>query len=148
MKILRRLVVCLMLCALLVPSSMAEGRGGKTPDSKTVLQNRYKKLKRECKKRFAYDGSQSEMTMESLEEYQLWDKELNYVYKKVRKGLSRAKKAALKKSELKWIKKRDASAKEAAAAFAGGTAQPMIYNMSLTASTKSRIQRLISKYAG
>ena len=68
---------------------------------------RFNKLKKKCNKKFKYNGPQQEMNHESLEEFKLWDKELNYVYNDIYGKLNQEDQKELKKSELAWIKKRD-----------------------------------------
>ena len=108
--------------------------------------SRYKKLERKCKKKFKYNAPQQVMNRESAEEYQLWDKELNYVYKSIYSKLTVARQKELKKSELAWRKKRDRKAKKSAGEMEGGTLYPLIYNNTMTKLTKQRIKWLIEKY--
>lgn len=112
----------------------------------SVYLKRYKKLEKKCKKLFKYNGSQQEMNQESAEEYKLWDKELNYVYKKIYSKLTPEQQKKLKKSELVWIKTRDKKAKKSASEFEGGTMYPLVYNGTLTTLTKKRIKWLIKNY--
>ena len=112
----------------------------------SVYLKRYKKLEKKCKKLFKYDGPQQEMNRESAEEYKLWDKELNYVYKKIYSKLTSEQQKKLKKSELAWIKTRDKKAKKSASEFDGGTMYPLVYNVTLTTLTKKRIKWLIKNY--
>ena len=112
-----------------------------------VMMKRYKSLTKKCKKKYKYNGSQLEMNQDSYKEYTVWDKELNRVYQEVRKHLSDGSKKKLKKSQLKWIKKRDKAAKTATTEWKGGSAETMIYNVALTKETKKRIRYLIKNYA-
>ena len=98
-------------------------------------------------KKFTYSSSQYEMNKDSGEEYKLWNKELNKDYNKIKKAMPNNKVKKLVASELKWIKKRDKTAKKAAADWKGGSGYTMIYNLSLTKQTKSRIKWLIKNYA-
>lgn len=107
----------------------------------------YNKLEKKCKKKFTYSSSQYEMNKDSGEEYKLWNKELNKDYNKIKKAMPNNKVKKLVASELKWIKKRDKTAKKAAADWKGGSGYTMIYNLSLTKQTKSRIKWLIKNYA-
>lgn len=115
--------------------------------TKSRYMKSYNKLDKKCKKKFTYSGSQYEMNKDSGEEYKLWDKELNKDYNKIKKALPNNKVKKLVASELKWIKKRDKTAKKAASGWKGGSGYTMIYNLSLTKQTKSRIKWLIKNYA-
>lgn len=144
-KIFRKL--CLLLGCLLIFSTVAEvAVPMQSMAKKSTYTARYKKLEKKCRKLFKYDGSQSEMTRDANEEYVLWDKELNYVYKKAMKKASKSQKNTLKSSERKWIKKRDRVAKEESKDWEGGSGYPMIYSGSLTQSTKKRIKWIIKNY--
>lgn len=72
----------------------------------------YNKLEKKCKKKFTYSSSQYEMNKDSGEEYKLWNKELNKDYNKIKKAMPNNKVKKLVASELKWIKKRDKTAKK------------------------------------
>ncbi len=107
---------------------------------------RFNKLKKKCNKKFKYNGPQQEMNRESLEEFKLWDKELNYVYNDIYGKLNQEDQKELKKSELAWIKKRDKKAAEKSSEFEGGTMYPLVYNDILIKLTKKRIKWLIKNY--
>ncbi|MFG6395105.1 MAG: lysozyme inhibitor LprI family protein [Lachnospiraceae bacterium] len=107
---------------------------------------RFNKLKKKCNKKFKYNGPQQEMNHESLEEFKLWDKELNYVYNDIYGKLNQEDQKELKKSELAWIKKRDKKAAEKSSEFEGGTMYPLVYNDILIKLTKKRIKWLIKNY--
>lgn len=107
---------------------------------------RFNKLKKKCNKKFKYNGPQQEMNRESLEEFKLWDKELNYVYNDIYGKLNQEEQKELKKSELAWIKKRDKKAAEKSSEFEGGTMYPLVYNDILIKLTKKRIKWLIKNY--
>ena len=111
------------------------------------LMNRYKKLVRKCKEKYKYDGSQAEMNHNAYNEYQTWDKELNFVYFKIYKSLSASSKKVLKKSQLAWISKKEKAAKAAAAEWEGGSGETTAYYGSLIVSTKKRVRWLINHYA-
>lgn len=109
--------------------------------------SRYKKLEKKCKKKFNYDAPQQEMNRDAAEEYKLWDRELNYVYKSIYSELSAEQQKELKKSELAWIKKRDKKAEKSASEMEGGTLYPQVYYGAMTNLTKKRIKWLIRNYA-
>ena len=137
---------CVFLGDVVSPiSSSAESIANKSELGKKYTK-RYNKLKKKCKKKFTYNAPQQEMNRQAHEEYLLWDDELNYVYKDIYKRMSTKEKNKLKKSEIKWIKKRDKKAEDEAAENLGGTIYPLIYNGSLTDSTKARIRWLIRTY--
>lgn len=141
-KIILILVLCfgiLLLNVYSIPSVKIEAK-------KATYYKQFAKLEKLCKQRFKYDGSQYEMNLESKEEYDLWDKELNRVYKKALVKINKKKQNALKISELKWIKKRDKKAKNDSKVWTGGSGYILCYNLSLVSSTKKRIKWIISKY--
>lgn len=117
-----------------------------TAGTGSVYMERYKKLEKKCKKKFKYDAPQLVMNRQSAKEYKLWDKELNYVYKKIYSKLNTSKKEELKKSEIAWIKKRDKKAEKSASEFERGSMYPQVYNGKLVQLTKKRIKWIINNY--
>lgn len=116
-------------------------------DQSATLMKRYKKLVKKCKKKYPCDGTQYEMNRDACNQYSAWDKELNYVYSKIFKSLSASRKKELKKSQISWIRKKEKAAKADAAQWKGGSAEPMIYYLSLASSTQKRVRWLIQNYA-
>lgn len=116
-------------------------------DQSATLMKRYKKLVKKCKKNYKYDGTQYEMNRDACSQYSAWDKELNYVYSKICKSLSASRKKELKKSQISWIRKKEKTAKASAAQWKGGSAEPMMYYLSLASSTQKRVRWLIQNYA-
>ena len=135
-----------MACALLSVAVSPVTSSASDSALKKKYTRRYNKLKKKCKKKFTYNAPQVEMNRQSYEEYTLWDEELNYVYKDIYKRLDSKGKSKLKKSEIKWIKKKEKRAEDEAAENIGGSIYPLIYNGSLIQSTKARIRWLIRKY--
>lgn len=112
----------------------------------SVYMERFNKLKKKCKKKFKYNGTQQEMNHEALEEFKLWDNELNYIYNDIYGNLDQKDQKKLKKSELAWIKKRDKKAIEKSSDCEGGSIYPLVYNDILIRLTKRRIKWLIKNY--
>ena len=113
---------------------------------KQVFISRYNKVYKKCKK-FKYDGSMYDMRQDALKEYKLWDKELNYIYKKIYNSLSYKAKKKLKKLQIAWIKKKEKKAKEAAEDGGGGSLGSLTYMEEQIKLTKKRIKWLINNYA-
>lgn len=116
---------------------------------KSYYLNRVSKIQKKEDKimKESENGPQVTMNMAAGDIYKLWDRELNFVYNDIRKGMSKKKKEALKESEVKWIKLRDQRAEVDAKDWEGGSGYAMIYNGSLGRQTKKRIKWLINNYA-
>ena len=145
-KILSVFVLAVMTCGILAGSISGMSMTA-SASSKAAYLKSYMKLEKKCKKKFTYSGTQMEINRDAYNEYKLWDKELNRVYKKIKSSLSNKRANKLVVSERKWIKKRDKKAAKDASGWAGGTGYTMAYNGSLTDQTKSRIKWLIRNYA-
>lgn len=108
---------------------------------------RYKRIVKECKKKYKYDGNQLEMNKEAASEYKIWNKELKKIYKKEVKIISKSKSKKLKSSQKRWLKKRDSKAESDAYMCRGGSMYPLVYYNSKISYTKKRIKWMIKKYA-
>ncbi|MBY6836879.1 DUF1311 domain-containing protein [Clostridium botulinum] len=91
-------------------------------------------------------GSTLEMKSAANEEYERWDRALNEIYGVLQKQLSSDDMNKLKDEEIKWIASRDEQAKKDSLKYKGGTAETLIYGMSLGQSTKERCYELVEKY--
>ncbi|MBN1075145.1 DUF1311 domain-containing protein [Clostridium botulinum] len=91
-------------------------------------------------------GSTLEMKSAAKEEYERWDRALNEIYGVLQKQLSSDDRNKLKDEEIKWIASRDEQAKKDSLQYKGGTAETLIYGMSLGQSTKERCYELVEKY--
>ncbi len=91
-------------------------------------------------------GSTLEMKSAAKEEYERWDRALNEIYGVLQKQLSSDDMNELKDEEIKWIESRDEQAKKDSLKYKGGTAETLIYGMSLGQSTKERCYELVEKY--
>ncbi|MBN1059296.1 lysozyme inhibitor LprI family protein [Clostridium botulinum] len=91
-------------------------------------------------------GSTLEMKSAAKEEYERWDRALNEIYGVLQKQLSSDDMNKLKDEEIKWIASRDEQAKKDSLQYKGGTAETLIYGMSLGQSTKERCYELVEKY--
>ncbi|NFE93561.1 lysozyme inhibitor LprI family protein [Clostridium botulinum] len=91
-------------------------------------------------------GSTLEMKSAAKEEYERWDRALNEIYGVLQKQLSSDDRNKLKDEEIKWIASRDEQAKKDSLQYKGGTAETLIYGISLGQSTKERCYELVEKY--
>ncbi|MDY3206037.1 lysozyme inhibitor LprI family protein, partial [Clostridium baratii] len=79
-------------------------------------------------------------------EYKLWDNALNKIYRYLKNNLPQDKFKALDQDEVRWIKEKEAKAKDAADKFKGGTAEPVVYLGALADETKDRCYKLVNEY--
>ncbi len=79
-------------------------------------------------------------------EYRLWDSELNRIYQALLNCMDEADIEAMKKEERAWIRSRDATARQAADRYAGGTMEGLEYTASLAATTRARAYELLDLY--
>ena len=79
-------------------------------------------------------------------EYKLWDNALNKIYRYLKNNLPQDKFKALEQDEVRWIKEKEAKAKDAADKFKGGTAEPVVYLGALADETKDRCYKLVNEY--
>jgi len=86
--------------------------------------------------------TQIDMNKCAVQKYNKADKQLNIVYKKLKKLLDKTGKQKLKKAQLAWIKYRDAKAEFDADTMRGGSLAPLIYEESLRNTTLQRIETL------
>lgn len=146
----KRVSVFLLFLAVFCMAAGSVGISYQVSAESTAKQEytrRYKKLNKKCKKKFPNDLPQVQMNLNASEEYELWDKELNYIYNDIFQKLDDSQKKELTASELKWIKKKEKKAEIDASENEGGSIYPLVYYGSLTRSTKKRIRWLIKNYA-
>lgn len=79
-------------------------------------------------------------------EYRLWDSELNRIYQALLECMDESDIEAMKTEERAWIRSRDATARQAAERYAGGTMEGLEYTASLAATTKARAYELLELY--
>jgi uncharacterized protein YecT (DUF1311 family) len=91
-------------------------------------------------------GSQAEASACAHEEYKAADAELNKIYGRLAGVLDAEDKAALKESELAWIKYRDTTCVFESSQYKGGTMRPMIESFCLARVTKARTAELKEQY--
>lgn len=91
-------------------------------------------------------SSQAEASRCAYEEYKAADAELNRVYGQLAGLLDAEDKAALRESELAWIKYRDSTCVFESSQYKGGTMRPMIESFCLTRVTKSRTAELREQF--
>lgn len=145
MRILQKkwLAAVLAVSMTVTPYMSAEGR----ENTKADYIKRYEKLEKRYGKELISDGDSTfEMRINTDKQFKAWDKELNYVYKKIYKKLDSSRKGKLKNAQLKWIKKKEKQAKKEAGKYTGGTMYPLVYTATLTDMTKKRLKWLIKNY--
>jgi uncharacterized protein YecT (DUF1311 family) len=91
-------------------------------------------------------GSQAEASACAYEKYKAADAELNRVYGQLAGVLDAEDKAALKESELAWIKYRDTTCVFESSQYKGGTMRPMIESVCLERVTKARTAELKDQF--
>ncbi len=116
MKLKKSLFFCLILCAATATSCAAE--------------NIYRELATVERKEKNFDAKyecseqrQSDMTQYAIDVYSLWDNELNYMWKRLKKILDKETMNALAIEERKWIADKEKKMKEAGAWAEGGAIQ-------------------------
>ena len=87
--------------------------------------------------------SQMEMNQIAYEIYQLWDDELNAVWKTLKEVLDSEKMEELTVEQREWITYKENEIKAAGAEFEGGTMRSAIENSEGTDLTKKRIYELV-----
>lgn len=91
-------------------------------------------------------SSQTEMNDISKQIFDLWDKELNIIWKKLNEAMtSDADKKALKAEELQWIKDKEKAIKDARKEFSDGSIAILIGNQKGAELTKERTIYLADK---
>ena len=79
----------------------------------------------------------------AFEEYDMWDSLLNRIWSCIGEKLDEAKMEELRTEQQKWIREKEASMKEAASGFQGGSMQPMIEYGSGATITQKRVEELL-----
>lgn len=89
-------------------------------------------------------------TMEMIKafssKYDLYDKELNEIYKELKAQLSKEDMDRVEKEEIQWITNKETKAKEDSVKYKGGTMEKVEYTASLAESTKTRCYELVNLY--
>jgi uncharacterized protein YecT (DUF1311 family) len=122
-----------LLCALLVALCAAAGVAARAQKQRQIHP---------CEG----NGSQAEASRCAYEEYKAADAELNRVYGRLAGVLDAEDKAALKESELAWIKYRDSTCVFESSQYKGGTMRPMIESFCLARVTKARTSELKEQF--
>lgn len=106
----------------------------------TILQ-KAKKLEQKL------DGnlSQNEMNLISYELYELWDNELNSMWKRMKEIVDPDEMKMVLKEQRKWIKEKEQKVKEAEEEIGGGSLLPFVKNQRATEYTRIRVYEL-AKY--
>ena len=86
--------------------------------------------------------TQGEMNMKAQREYQKSDAELNKVYQKLIKILTKEDKQLLIVAQKYWLKFRDSHCKFESKQYDGGSMQPLVLSTCLNEQTKKRINDL------
>ncbi len=86
--------------------------------------------------------SQQEMNQKSYELYELWDDELNALWKQLKGTLDITEMNQLTKEEKQWIQKKEEEVEKAGAEFEGGSMQPLVENGTAQKLTRERVYEL------
>lgn len=128
---MKRTVLCALLVSLCVAAASAAGARAQKQRQIQPCESR---------------GSQAEASACAHEEYKAADAGLNKVYGQLAGVLDAEDKAALKESELAWIKYRDTACVFESSQYKGGTMRGMIESFCLTRVTKARTAELKDQY--
>ncbi len=90
------------------------------------------------------DASASYMNAEY--ERNLWDSELNTIYRSIRQKMNGEEAEKLKQEELRWLTERDRASEKAAANVNGQIAQSTAYSSTASAKTEARCYELLKDY--
>lgn len=117
-------------------------------DFKAYYEKRLTELDAQIQKMRAEETDSTTYSMKSaaVNEYKLWDNELNAIYAVVLEQLDEEQGKALVLEEREWIKKRDEAAMENAKKYSGGTMEGIEYTASLAATTRARAYELVNEY--
>ena len=123
----KRLSALLLATSLLAVAAPAQRRAAKNPcdDART----------------------QAEMNVCADRQFKAADAALNRVYNQLAAKLDADARAKLKAAEVSWLKYRDDNCDYEAAAFEGGSMQPMIYSYCLERMTRARTTELRAQLA-
>ncbi|WP_343008667.1 lysozyme inhibitor LprI family protein [Clostridium celatum] len=110
--------------------------------------DRYFQLEKELEDSLAgkYSGTTIDMKEAVSIEYDSWDELLNEIYGVLQEQLSEEEMKAVREEQIQWLTIRDSKAGESANEVEGGTMEPLVYESSLTQSTKERCYELINNY--
>ena len=102
-------------------------------------------------KAYEYEGdisnaeTQMEMNLYSGDLYQLWDDELNSIWKRLSKELTPEMKKKVLNQQRAWIKRKDENVKSAGDMVDGGSMQPLVHNSRAAEMTRARVY-VLAKY--
>ncbi|GAB6140391.1 hypothetical protein JCM14076_11200 [Methylosoma difficile] len=90
-----------------------------------------------------YSGTQTQMNICAMQDFETEDAELNRVYKGLKHSLTRQKQGVLLEEQRAWLKERDPNCKKEANEEAeGGSMWPLLFESCRATSTKARIEQL------
>ncbi len=94
------------------------------------------------------DGTltQGDMNRLAAELYQVWDDELNRLWRFLKKTLEEDTMAALTGEQLQWISDKEAAIAAAGAEAAGGSLQPLLENNKAAELTRERVYYLVENF--
>ncbi|MCR5719660.1 MAG: DUF1311 domain-containing protein [Lachnospiraceae bacterium] len=84
------------------------------------------------------DASQTQMNLTMGDCFELWDNELNIIWNKLTEVVSDKNKDNLITGQREWVKRKEATAKEAGEMALGGTLQPYLEDLDSMLMTKKR----------
>lgn len=91
------------------------------------------------------DATQYDYNMNALAQYELWDKELNSLWSRIKAKLDNAAMEKLTSEQKVWISEKEKAVSEAGAEYEGGSIQPMIEDQKAAAVTRERAY-VLSEY--
>lgn len=89
--------------------------------------------------------NQLAMTLYSGDLYQLWDDELNSLWKRLSKELTPEMKKKVLNQQRAWIKRKDENVKSAGDMVEGGSIQPLVHSSRAAEITRARVY-ILAKY--
>lgn len=89
--------------------------------------------------------NQLEMNLYSGDLYQLWDDELNSLWKRLSKELTPEMKKKVLNQQRAWIKRKDENVKSAGDMVEGGSIQPLVHSSRAAEITRARVY-ILAKY--
>jgi len=92
------------------------------------------------------DLSQMEYNLKTKELYDLWDADLNTIWRDLKNVLDEDAMDQLLTEQREWIKWKEAEVEKAGADYEGGSMQPMVMNQKAAELTKARVYELLEYF--
>ena len=135
-------------------SQLVDDIHSEKPNNKIEYTYKYEYLKKlddldeDVKKSKSLLEEESNLKMIEIEEskFEIWNNELNNIYKVIKEQLSEKKYEIFKNQEISWLDERDKKAEDNANKFEGMDFAQVEYNLSLAKLTKERCYKLVNEY--